>query len=160
LQARTDEILNLVARGGENYDPQFHALATELGGKDGTGGLLASVRSASSDQTMSNEIDTAISAAKSWFTLHNSVQGLNNGGDYTKAVTVTLSSDKTGEAAMVANLDSTLDKAITQGRTVFAGETNSATAILFGWPIGLLVLAVIAAVGSAVGIWQRLREYR
>jgi hypothetical protein len=24
----------------------------------------------------------------------------------------------------------------------------------------VLVLAVIAAVGSAVGIWQRLREYR
>jgi hypothetical protein len=160
LQARSDEILNLVARGGENYDPQFHTLASELGGKDGTGGLLATLKSASQDSTMSGEINTAIDAARNWFSLHNSVQNLNNTGDYKNAVTVTLSSNSTGEAAMVTSLDSALDKAITQGRTVFADQTNSASAALFGWPIGVLVLAVIAAVGSAVGIWQRLREYR
>jgi Na+/proline symporter len=160
LQARSDEILNLVARGGENYDPQFHSLAGELGGKDGTGGLLGAVESASQDPTMSSEIDSAINAAKSWFSQHDTVQNLNNTGDYPNAVSITLSSGGTGEAAMVANLDSSLDKAITQGRTIFADDTNSASAALFGWPIGLLVLAVLAAVGSAVGIWQRLREYR
>ncbi len=160
LQARSDEILNLVARGGENYDPQFHSLATELGGKDGTGGLLGAVQSASQDQTMSGEVDNAISAAKSWFAEHNTVQNLNNTGDYPNAVSETLSSASDGEATMVAKLDNALDKAITQGRTVFADETNSASAALFGWPIGVLVLAVLAAVGSAIGIWQRLREYR
>ncbi|HEV3361209.1 MAG TPA: hypothetical protein VG247_30690 [Pseudonocardiaceae bacterium] len=160
LQARSDEILNLVARGGENYDPQFHSLANELGGKDGTGGLLGAVQSTSQDQTMSGEIDNAISAAKSWFAEHNTVQNLNNTGDYPNAVSETLSSASDGEATMVAKLDNALDKAITQGRTVFADETNSASAALFGWPIGVLVLAVLAAVGSAIGIWQRLREYR
>jgi hypothetical protein len=160
LQARSDEILNLVARGGENYDPQFHSLANELGGKDGTGGLLGAVQSASQDQTMSGEIDNAISAAKSWFAEHNTVQNLNDTGDYPNAVSETLSSAGDGEATMVARLDNALDKAITQGRTVFADETNSASAALFGWPIGVLVLAVLAAVGSAIGIWQRLREYR
>jgi hypothetical protein len=61
---------------------------------------------------------------------------------------------------MVTKLDAALDKAITQGRTVFADQTNSASGALFAWPIGVLVLAVIAAAGSAIGIWQRLREYR
>ena len=160
LQARSDEILNLVARGGENYDPQFHSLSAELGGKDGSGGLLGAVKSASQDQTMSSEVDNAISAAKSWFAAHNTVQNLNNTGDYPNAVSETLSSANDGEATMVTKLDNALDKAITQGRTVFADETNSASAALFGWPIGVLVLAVLAAAGSAFGIWQRLREYR
>ncbi len=160
LQARSDEILNLVARGGENYDPRFHTLAGELGGKDGTGGLLGAVRSASRDQTMSSEVDDAINAAKSWFGTHDTVQNLNATGNYPNAVSETLSTASDGEASMVANLDNALDKAITQGRTVFADETDSAGAALFGWPIGVLVLAVLAAVGSAIGIWQRLREYR
>jgi hypothetical protein len=160
LQARTDEILNLIARGGENYDPQFQSLTGQLGGKDGTGGLLGATKAASDDPTISAEIDKAISAAKNWFTLHNGVVAANASGDYTKAVSETLSTTAQGEASAIANLDSALDKAITQGRTVFANETNSASAALFGWPIGVLVLAVIAAAGSAIGIWQRLREYR
>jgi hypothetical protein len=160
LQARTDEILNLIARGGENYDPAFHTLATQLGGKDGAGGLLGSLSSASQDQTTKNEINDAVNAAKSWFSLHGSVQSLNNSGDYKGAVALTLSSANTGEQAMVTKLDAALDKAITQGRTVFADQTNSASGALFAWPIGVLVLAVIAAAGSAIGIWQRLREYR
>jgi hypothetical protein len=160
LQARTDEILNLIARGGENYDPAFRSLASQLGGKDGGGGLLGSLSNASQDQATTNEISDAITAAKGWFSLHNSVQNLNNSGDYTGAVELTLSSAKSGEQAMVSKLDAALDKAITQGRTVFAAQTNSASDALFGWPIGVLVLAVIAAAGSAIGIWQRLREYR
>lgn len=160
LQARTDEILNLIARGGENYDPAFRTLATELGGKDGSGGLLGSLRTASQDQTTTNEINDAVNAAKSWFSLHNEVQNLNNSGDYKGAVALTLSSADTGEQAMVSKLDAALDKSITQGRTVFADQTNSAGDALFAWPIGVLVLAVIAAAGSAIGSWQRLREYR
>ncbi|HJP79418.1 MAG TPA: hypothetical protein VJ914_34410 [Pseudonocardiaceae bacterium] len=160
LQARTDEILNLIARGGENYDPQFQALANQLGGKDGSGGILAAAKAASQDPGTTGDINDAISATQSWFAQHNSVQGLNNNGDYVNAVALTLSTARNGEEAAIVKLDNALDKAITQGRTVFANDTNSASAVLFGWPIGVLVLAVVAGAGSAIGIWQRLREYR
>ncbi len=161
LQARTDEILNLVARGGENYDPQFTKLTTTLGGSDGTGGLLGQVLADSTDDpVMTGQLNAAISTTKKWFALHDSVDTLNNSGNYGAAATQSLDPTSGGEAGTFQALDTALGNAIEQGRTVFVQQTDNAGDALFALPIGVLVLAVLAAAGSTIGIWQRLREYR
>jgi len=162
LQARTDEMLTLVARGGQNYDTPYKALTKAIGGTDGTGGLLGQVHATSSDSTMTGEIGDAINAAKSWFTRHNQAAAANASGDYPTAVAITLGSgaSQPNEAAAFDQVDNTLKLAIGQARIDFANETGAASGWLVALPIGVLVLLVLAAAGAAVGIWQRLKEYR
>jgi hypothetical protein len=158
LQARTDEMLTLVARGGQSYESGFQQLKKSITGSDG---LLGQVR-ASSQDTVTGQVDTAISAATSWFSLHDQATSDNSTGDYLDATNITLGTGAANqnEAAAFDKVDSALNKATTQTRATFADETNIASAWLTALPIGVLVLLVIAAAGSAVGLWQRLREYR
>lgn len=163
LQARTDEMLTLVARGGADYTKPYTDLVTAIGGTDGSGGLLAQVHAASTDDTMTNQIAAATTAAKSWFGLHDQATKANSNGDYTTAQAITLGSGQKGEpdeAAAFDKVDTTLNQAIQQARADFANQTDTARTWLTALPIGVLVLLVLAAGGSAVGIWQRLREYR
>jgi hypothetical protein len=161
LQARTDEMLTLVARGGQDYEPAFQSLKKSVGG--GSAGLLGQARASSQDATMSGEITSAINAATSWFDLHAKATTANSAGDYASATNITLGTAAAGsanEAAAFDNVDSALNKATTQARTIFANEADAASAWLTALPVGVLVLLVVAAAGSAVGLWQRLREYR
>lgn len=160
LQARTAETLELVARGGQDYNKPFDGYASGVGGKDGSGGLLGQAHSMSADDTMTGQVGAAITAAKSWFTLHKQATDANDSGDYDTAVAITLGNTKPNEAAAFDNVDTALNQAITQARTNFADQTSTASSWLIALPIGVLVLLVLAAVGAAVGIWQRLREYR
>lgn len=162
LQARTDEMLTLIARGGQDYDAQFHTLKADIGGQDGAGGLLGQVHSGSGDSTMTDQVGNAITAAKSWFDLHEVVTGSNKAGDYDKAVSTTLGLNNANqnEAAAFDHVDSALNQAIGQARADFADRTNTARDWLTALPVGVLVLFVLAAAGASVGIWQRLREYR
>lgn len=162
LQARTDEMLTLVARGGQDYNQPFQTLTRAIGGTDGSGGLLGQVRAGSSDDVLNGQVDQASSAAKSWFALHNQATGANKSGDYATAVGITLgtSAGKPDEAAQFDKVDNALAKAINQARTVFADQTGTAGGWLTALPVGVLVLLVLAAAGAAIGLWQRLREYR
>jgi hypothetical protein len=163
LQARTDEMLTLVARGGQDYTTPFNALASDVGGKDGSGGLLGQVRASSSDAIMTGQVNQAITAATSWFNLHNQATLANRSSKFQLAVNITLGSGGAGtadEAAAFDKVDNALAKAIGQARSVFADQTGTASGWLTALPIGVLVLLVLAAAGVAVGLWQRLREYR
>jgi hypothetical protein len=160
LQARTDEMLTLVARGGEDYDKEFTQLASQLGGKDGSGGLLGQLRAASTDPTMSKQLVAAEADAKQWFGLHQQVTTTTANGDYAGAVRLALGSDAKGEAGTFYRLDGTLNDAVEQGRKEFITQTETAGFVLSAMPLGMLLMAVIAATGSAIGIWKRLREYR
>jgi hypothetical protein len=161
LQARTDELLTLVARGGQDYTKPFHALTTAVGGTNGSGGLLGQVRASSTDDTMTAQVNKAIAATTSWFGLHDKATAANQSGDFATATNITLGSGGgDNEAAAFDKVDTALDKAITQARSVFADQTSTASSWLTALPVGVLVLLVLAAAGTAAGLWQRLREYR
>jgi hypothetical protein len=162
LQARTDEMLTLVARGGQSYEVPFLHLKQAIGGNDGSGGQLGQVRSQSQDDTMTGDVNSAIAAATSWFSLHGQAAAANGQGDYGTATAITLGTGapEKNEAAAFQRVDGALAKATAQARTIFTDQTNTAGAWLTALPIGVLVLLVVAAGGATVGLWQRLREYR
>jgi hypothetical protein len=159
LQARTDEMLTLVARGGQNYEQPFRTLTNAIGGKDGSGGLLGQVRGTAPG--LAGQVDRASAAAKSWFGLHAQAAKANQNGDYATAVGITRgASGKPNEAAAFDRVDTALDRATTQARAAFTDQTSAAGGWLTALPVGVLVLLVLAAAGAAIGLWQRLREYR
>jgi hypothetical protein len=160
LQARTDELLTLVARGGVDYGGQFTKLANDIGGKDGSGGLIGQVRANPADDTMANQMAAATRDAGAWFHAETQISNVNNAGDYPAAVAGALDTSPGGEATIFDSLDGTLTSAIDQGRKDFTEQTDTASAWLTALPIGVLVLCLVAAGSASVGIWQRLREYR
>ncbi|HWC83615.1 MAG TPA: hypothetical protein VG756_26970 [Pseudonocardiaceae bacterium] len=160
LQARTDEMLTLVDRGGVDYSTQFDGLANRIGGKDGSGGLLQIAELASDSSTV-QPIHTAMTSAQQWFALHDRMTKADNDGDYAAAVQIALGTDpQYKESNAFYQLDDAVAKAVLQGRTNFLDQTATASNWLTILPIGVLVLGLLAAAGCVLGIWQRLREYR
>lgn len=162
LQARADETLTLVARGdGEAYENDFVNLAGQLGGSDGQGGLLGEARGLAADGPAADEIDAAIQDATAWFKAHAEVRRQDDDGQYQDAVDTAIRDDKkNGAAGAFVRLDENLVAAINVGRQEFLDDTRNAERALTLLAPGIAVLALIAAAGAAMGIRERLREYR
>ncbi|HVW39864.1 MAG TPA: hypothetical protein VHC18_00790 [Amycolatopsis sp.] len=155
VQARTDEMMTLVARGdGADYEQNFKTLAPTFTGLLGEArGLL--------DGEAGAQVDTAVAGADAWLKTHKDIRALDDGGSYSDAVKKAV--DPTvadGSAAEFTKLDDALVKAIDIGRQNFLDQTRGADRSLTLLPPGLAVLAVLAAGGVTIGIRDRLREYR
>ena len=162
LQARAAESLSLVARNGaaeNDFDAQLQLLARD----EGAGGALGAARRFTTDQEDANQegeklVETAVGAALGYQEAHKEVvRQLDEGGEYSQAVAVTLRGDP---ASTFNRLGSALAVAVEHERTEFKSDIARAQR----WPTGLVVgtggLALAAAVGVALGIRRRLEEYR
>lgn len=162
LQARADETLTLVARGdGAAYERDFANLAGQLTGSDGQGGLLGEARGLAAGGAAADKIDAAIRDAAAWFKAHGDVRRQDDDGQYQDAVDTAIRDDKqNGAAGAFVRLDENLLAAIKVGRQEFLDDTRGAERALTVLAPGIAVLALIAAAGAAMGIRERLREYR
>ncbi|WP_028661551.1 hypothetical protein [Saccharomonospora saliphila] len=162
LQARADETLNLVARGGgTDYDQGFAEGFRRFAGEDGRGGLLAEARAEAEDNAASGHLDSATEAGIAWLEAHRRVRELNESGDYRRATA--LATDPRydhGSATAFTRLDGELAAAIGTARQNFVDETTAASGALTLLAPGFAVLSVGAALGATLGIRERLREYR
>jgi hypothetical protein len=144
LTARGEETLTLVARGaGQAYEKNFVEVSERL--------------EADLDQAMrlesSEAVDQAMRHFRQWQQVHQRIREADDAGQYNDAV------------ALINNpyfdsLDQDLVRAIGEARQDFSDEVAVARSSLAGTVVGVLVLAVISAVGSTMGLWQRLKEYR
>ncbi|WP_329791839.1 hypothetical protein V1227_07900 [Lentzea sp. DG1S-22] len=144
LTARGEETLTLVARGaGQTYEKNFAEVSQRLEG------LLEDARRLEGGEA----VDSAVRNFREWQQVHQRVREADDSGQYAEAV------------ALVAtpyfdSLDEDLVRAIGQARQDFSDEVAVARASLAGTAVGVPVLAVIAAAGAVMGLWQRLKEYR
>lgn len=163
LQARAGETLTLVARGdGGQYEQDWKQLSTRLAGPDGKGGLLGEARGRAEEGTPgAGHIEAATQNVAAWFKAHAMVTKDNQAGKYAEAVKqVVDASTPTGSATAFIKVDSDLRSAINAGRQAFFDDATNASRALILLPIGWALIGVIAALGVAVGIRERLREYR
>lgn len=161
LKCRADETLTLVARGdGPEYEEEFEKLSQEIRGNTETNHLVRAKNLASSEP-LSREVQAAIDNTNAWLAAHAKIRQLDSTGKYEDAVKLAIREDDPNSAAAAfAKLDGNLLKALNLGRTEFLNQTLGAQQALTGLVPGIAVLALLAAVGIAVGITQRLREYR
>ncbi|MEU6646434.1 hypothetical protein ABZ863_28360 [Saccharomonospora sp. NPDC046836] len=162
LQARADETLTLVARGGgESYEEQFGELTGQLAGADGQGGLLAVAADRAQGHPSAAHIDSAVRNAAAWREAHAQLRELDGSGNYQDAVRLAIDeSTEDTAAAAFSRLDRDLAAAIGAGRQIFVDDTTNASRAMTLLAPGFAVLAVIAALGTTLGIRERLREYR
>jgi hypothetical protein len=157
LNARADEALTLVARGGggdyENeFQKQFAALTSDHG-------LLAKARKQANDPKVRSALDDLSVGIEAWRKTHAEVRDLDSRGDYPNAVKEALD-DKSGTAAAFAKVDADLDKAITATSAAFDKSAGGAQRSLAGSGFGFGVLTVVLLAGVAAGLTQRIAEYR
>lgn len=155
LKARGDETLTLVARGsGDEYEADYEKVRANLGD------LLGQADSLASDSSVTDNVRAATDAEKSWHTVHGAIRDADTDGDYEKAVALTIGADENGAAAHFDRVDESLRSAIATTNDAFESEVSQASNALTGTVLGVIVLALIAAIGAVSGIWQRLKEYR
>jgi hypothetical protein len=141
-KARTDETLQLISRGditaGEkSFNDHMAQLSTSL------------------DQGPA----TAADAVLKWTASHRKQVELTQGGDYQAAVGQAIGGDPDASAAQFAAVEASLSDAIEQTRATLRDDVSAAGARLAWSPTGTLVLMVIAAAATVVGLWPRLKEF-
>jgi hypothetical protein len=158
LKARADETLTLVARGaGGTYETDFKNLTKTL---TDDRGLLGAASTAATDPMVQNDLKVAISNANAWLAAHKQIRTADDGGNYGLAVQVAIGSGPGSAGTSFDKLDSALQDAITRTRGSFRSDIAGAAGGMGGVAIGVTLLALVAAGGSAYGSWQRLKEYR
>ena len=151
LTARGDETLTLVARGsGATYEAEYVEADAVLDD------LLGRVRVL--DPTP--PVAEAVEHHARWQEAHRAVRAADDAGDFTEAVALALGRDGRGAATAFDALDSDLVDAIGAARAELTDAIGRARAALGGVVPAVVVLALLAAVASAFGLWQRLKEYR
>ncbi|SDG69237.1 hypothetical protein SAMN05216553_110270 [Lentzea fradiae] len=144
LTARGEETLTLVARGsGQAYEKNF----VEVSGR------LRELLEQAGRLDPSQAVASATENFRQWQQVHQRIREADDAGRYAEAV------------GLIGNphfdsLDRDLVRAIGEARQDFSDEVAVARASLAGTVVGVLVLAVIGAAGAAMGLWQRLKEYR
>jgi hypothetical protein len=155
LNARADETLTLVARGaGSAYQDDYVQVTQQLAGLLDRAGTLAT------DPEVDRRIEAAATDAKAWSVAHTGIRAADDQGDYGTAVQRATDAGATGAAGIFDRLDGDLRDAIDRTRDTFGTEVNAASRGLAGAMAAVTVLAVLAAAGSAAGIWRRLKDYR
>lgn len=160
LQARTQEAVTLIARGGdaatkaeEGYVEQMNALA-------GDQGLLAKAVSANADPAMKDVLASARTTLDAWIETHKKLHQSDVLGDYTSAVTVAIGEGDGQAGKLSRDLDQALATAIDAAGKHFHEQTTGARNSLTGAAIGAGVLSLIALAAASRGLQRRIAEYR
>jgi hypothetical protein len=154
LQARSNESLVLVARGGAGAsDQSFTVQIDRILAPDG---LLDTAAAADPDADLS----TVRAAAERWRDAHVALRALDDDGRFPEAVASATGVDPQGSGVTFDALDAALGSATNAQRAAFADDAAVARAAVALLPAVSVVLGVLAAVGIVLGIGRRLGEYR
>jgi hypothetical protein len=141
-QARTDEMLQLIARGDiTRGEESFRGRLDELNG------VLGAAPAAVVDDV------------QAWSAAHDRQVRAYAGGEYNAAVTQAVGADPNGSAVHFAWVESTLRDHIEQTRAVLRDRTAAAGDALAWTPVGTTLLLALAAVAAVAGLWPRLEEF-
>ncbi|MCX6468374.1 hypothetical protein [Williamsia herbipolensis] len=157
-QARSAETLSLVRRGDEaTLQNQFVSA---------NGRIAATLNSYLADTDDDDDTDAresvqrALAALSTWQTAHAATIERSNAGDFNGATAMAVGNTANGAAQAYMTLDRALIDGITRTRTAFRDDINTARVVIGYVGSGALVLGLLAAATSALGMTPRIREYR
>jgi hypothetical protein len=156
LQARTIESLGL-AHTGTTTEGDFDARMQQLARH---GGALDAARELATDQIGRDLVDVTAKEASNYSVAHQQVRQLDDSAQYAKAVDSAVNTRQASAATAFDQLDKALIRAVDHERRAFESNIDRARDWLTGLPIGIGTVALIAAIGVALGVRQRLEEYR
>jgi hypothetical protein len=140
-QARSDETLKLVRRGGiREYDVEFDQNTSKL-------------------MELFADEDEMTSTLTRWRAAHERTDTALTVGDFNTAVTIATGSGVADSAAQFRALDDMLAAGIEEARTELRGNIDRAKTALAAMATGAVALTIGAAIAVGLGLLPRLREY-
>jgi hypothetical protein len=159
LQARGDESLTLIDRGGDDsFQQDFVAVQHRLG--PGPGTLLTAATNAAAGSQGAGDAAAAVAAARAWYAAHAQVRHLDNSGNYSRAVQLATGSAPGDSGTLFTRLDTSLSTAIGRDQAAFRSTIRGARSAFTGLEAGMIILSVVMAAGCGWGLAQRIAEYR
>ncbi len=159
LRARGDESLTLVARSGDDaFQQDFLSVRRQLG--PGMGTLLAAAVAAAAGSPGAGSADAAQRDAPAWYSAHQRVRSLDNGGNYDGAVGLSIGSGANDSATLFARLDADLTSGIARDQAAFTSAARAGRGAFTGLEAGVIVASLVMAAACARGLLRRLAEYR
>lgn len=155
-QARASEILALVADDPKAYQGDYSARMQRLSRAGGAGGALGAARRLIPDQAGRQRVADTVADARAWLDTHGEIVALHTERRYQAAVNLAMGAAETSSAA----IDHRLAEAVDIERQAFTTDVRQAEDALAGLVPGTMALMILAAGAAALGIGQRLKEYR
>lgn len=141
-EARTDETLELISRGDLAVgEKSFNGHIGEL------------------SKLLAGGPATATDAVTSWTASHRKQVDAYNGGDYSAAVAQAIGTAPDASAAQFSAVESSVSAAIEKARDDLRDGVSAAGSWLAWSPTGTLMLTIVAASATVVGLWPRLKEF-
>jgi hypothetical protein len=154
LQARGDETLNLISRTGDaNFQQDFHTAQSQLSGELSSAGRQSAAGGA-------RPVAAAGRTATAWFAANQRAQQLDSAADYGAETELEIGSGPGTAGTLFGHLESDLDAAINADQAVFSSNAAAGSDAFGGLEAGIVVLALVMAIGCGWGLTRRLAEYR
>jgi hypothetical protein len=154
LQARGDQTLNLISRTGDaDFQQDFHAAQSQLSTDLSSAGAQSAAGGA-------GPIAAAGRAATGWFAVNQRAQQLDAAADYGAETQLEIGSGPGTAGTLFGQLEGDLEAAISADQAGFASNAAAGSDAFTGLEAGVIVLALVMAVGCGWGLTRRLSEYR
>jgi hypothetical protein len=154
LQARGDQTLNLISRTGDaNFQQDFHTAQSELSADLSSAGAQSATGAAA-------PITAAGHTATAWFAANQRAQQLDAAADYGAETQLEIGSGPGTAGTLFGQLEGDLEDAIHADQAVFATNAADGSDAFGGLEAGVIVAALVMAVGCGWGLTRRLAEYR
>ncbi|RKN37623.1 hypothetical protein D7294_27170 [Streptomyces hoynatensis] len=166
LKARGDENLNLVARGAstEFEDSYTEHMNTLLGpDPEQVAGLLGEAEELADDADGLAPVRAAVAATQEWRTRHQAGREQELAGAYDEAVARAIGGPHSPGATTgqsFAQVNASLGEAVRHEQEQFTAAADRGRGRLGGLRVGAVALALLAVLGTALGVGRRLAEYR
>jgi len=102
----------------------------------------------------------AAATATTWYGVHRTVRSLDDNGKHRQAILLVTGRGPGHAGTLFTRLDGSLTSAILADQAVFHRHAVAGRNAFIGLEVGVIVLALIMAVGCARGLITRLAEYQ
>jgi len=158
-QIRGDELINLISRSGNTtFVKDFGSVRGQLG--PGPGTLLASAAATSPSGAGAQWTAAAARDVQAWYRVNDQAYGLDDNAQYAQETALVTGTGPGTSTAGFTRVETDLSNAIAADQVVFQGNATSGENAFTGLEAGIIVIAVLMALGCAWGLNIRLAEYR
>jgi hypothetical protein len=156
-QIRGDEIVNLISRSGDaTFLRDFRSVQVRLGPGPGTlltGAVLASPSGAGAQWAVAAARDV-----QGWYGINNQAYHLDP--QYSQETQLVIGPGPATSTAGFERVEGDLGRAIAADQVIFRGSATAGENAFTGLEAGIIVTALLMAIGCARGLEVRLAEYR
>ncbi len=158
-QIRGDEILNLISRSGDaTFVQDFTSVRGQLG--PGPGTLLTDAVASSPSGAGARWAAAAAHDVPAWYAVNDQGYRLDAQARYAAEAQLVIGTGRSGSAAGFGQVETDLSRAIAADQVIFHSSATAGDNAFTGLEAGIIVAAVLMALGCAWGLSVRLAEYR